>query len=160
MDCNPPGSSVHGISGKNTGVANPFPGYLPDPGIEPMSSSLQADSLLSESPGKPCQVKFNYIWKVRKILKHYFNFHLEMFYEQTCFQQGDRWSMCVYALSHVRIFCDRIDCSLPGFSIYGIFHVKTQGSSWPRDQTCFSCISCTDRQILYHCTTWVDVSGR
>ena len=33
----------------------PFPslGDLPDPGIEPMSPALPADSLLSEPPGKP-----------------------------------------------------------------------------------------------------------
>ena len=33
----------------------PFPslGDLPDPGIEPRSPALQADSLLSEPPGKP-----------------------------------------------------------------------------------------------------------
>ena len=31
----------------------PSPGDLPDPGIEPRSPSLQADSLLSEPPGKP-----------------------------------------------------------------------------------------------------------
>ena len=30
-----------------------FPGDLPDPGIEPWSPGLQADSLLSEQPGKP-----------------------------------------------------------------------------------------------------------
>ena len=29
------------------------PGDLPDLGIEPRSPALQADSLLSESPGKP-----------------------------------------------------------------------------------------------------------
>ena len=29
------------------------PGDLPDPGIEPRSSALQADSLPSEPPGKP-----------------------------------------------------------------------------------------------------------
>ena len=29
------------------------PGDLPDPGIEPGSPALQADSLLSEPPGKP-----------------------------------------------------------------------------------------------------------
>ena len=31
----------------------PSPGDLPDPGIEPRAPSLQADSLLSEPPGKP-----------------------------------------------------------------------------------------------------------
>ena len=31
----------------------PPPGDLPDPGIEPGSPTLQADSLRSEPPGKP-----------------------------------------------------------------------------------------------------------
>ena len=31
----------------------PPPGNLPNPGIEPKSPALQADSLPSESPGKP-----------------------------------------------------------------------------------------------------------
>ena len=31
---------------------------------------------------------------------------------------------------------------------------SSRGCSWPRDQTCVSCISCTGRQILYHHTTW------
>ena len=31
----------------------PFPGGLPDPGLEPWSPTLQADSLLYEPPGKP-----------------------------------------------------------------------------------------------------------
>ena len=28
-------------------------------------------------------------------------------------------------------------------------------SSQPRDRTCISCVSCINRQILHHCTTWV-----
>ena len=35
------------------GLPCPPPGDLPDPGIKPMSLALQADSLLSEPPGKP-----------------------------------------------------------------------------------------------------------
>ena len=31
----------------------PSPGYLPNPGIKPRSPTLQADTLLSELPGKP-----------------------------------------------------------------------------------------------------------
>ena len=52
--CSLPGSSAHGISGKNTGVGCHFllQGNLPDPGIKPRSPELQADSLLSEPPGK------------------------------------------------------------------------------------------------------------
>ena len=30
---------------------------------------------------------------------------------------------------------------------------SSRGSSRPRDQTLVSCISCTGKQILYHCTT-------
>ena len=45
--------------GKNTGVGShsllPSPGDLPDPGIEPESPTLQADSLMSELPGKPIE---------------------------------------------------------------------------------------------------------
>ena len=46
MDCSLPGSSVHGIlqAGILEWVAIFFPGDLPDPGIEPRSPALQADS--------------------------------------------------------------------------------------------------------------------
>ena len=56
MDYSLPGLSVHGDSpGKNTGMSchSFFPGDLPNPGIEPRSPSLQADSLPAETPGKP-----------------------------------------------------------------------------------------------------------
>ena len=36
-----------------SGLTFPSPGDLPDPGIKPRSPALQADSLLSEPPGKP-----------------------------------------------------------------------------------------------------------
>ena len=36
-----------------SGLPFPIPGDLPDPGIEPASPELQADSLPSEPPGKP-----------------------------------------------------------------------------------------------------------
>ena len=50
MDYSPPGSSVQGFSRQNTGVGCPslLQGGLPNPGIEPGSSALQADSLPSE----------------------------------------------------------------------------------------------------------------
>ena len=59
--------------------------------------------------------------------------------------------------------CDPIDCSPPGSSVHGISQARilewvtissSRGSSWPRDRTCFSHVSCISRQILYHCTTW------
>jgi len=40
-----------------SGLPFPSPGDLPDPGIKPGSPALQADSLPSEPPGKPSNVK-------------------------------------------------------------------------------------------------------
>ena len=67
---------------------------------------------------------------------------------------------CVHAqsLSHVQLFGTPL-----GSSFHGIFQVRIQewvaifysrGSYWPKDQTCVSWVSCTDRKILYYCTTW------
>ena len=56
MVCSPPGSSVHrDSSGKTTGVDRHFliQGDLSDPGNEPGSPALQADSLPLELSGKP-----------------------------------------------------------------------------------------------------------
>ena len=39
-----------------SGLPFPFPGDLPNPGIEPRSPAMQADSLPSELPAKPMQV--------------------------------------------------------------------------------------------------------
>ena len=55
MDCSLPVSSVHGILQARIleWIAVPSPGNLPNPGIEPRSPALQADSLPAEPPGKP-----------------------------------------------------------------------------------------------------------
>ena len=55
MDCKLPGSSVHGILQARIleWVAISFSRDLPNPGIETGSPALQADSLTTESPGKP-----------------------------------------------------------------------------------------------------------
>ena len=55
MDSSPPDSSVSGIIQARImeWIAFPSPGDLPDPGIEPRSPTMQADSLPAEPPGKP-----------------------------------------------------------------------------------------------------------
>ena len=62
MDYDLPGSSVLEFSRQEYWIRLPFPslGDLPDPGIEPRSPALQANSLLSEPPGKP-SLTFNII---------------------------------------------------------------------------------------------------
>jgi len=66
MDCGSCGSSVHGFSRLEywSGLLFPSPGDLPNPGTEPSSPALQADSLPTEPPGKPLEVlaRFKY-WK-------------------------------------------------------------------------------------------------
>ena len=44
-----------------SGLPFPSPGDLPDPGIEPRSPALQADSLPSESPGSVFQKQLNHV---------------------------------------------------------------------------------------------------
>ena len=56
--CDPMDYTVHEIlpariQEQPTGQPFPSPGNLPNPGIEPRSPALQADSLPAESPGKP-----------------------------------------------------------------------------------------------------------
>ena len=41
-----------------SGLPFPSPGDLPDPGIKPRSTALQADALTSEPPGKPLPGKW------------------------------------------------------------------------------------------------------
>ena len=74
----------------------------------------------------------------------------------------------VELLSRVQLLRDPMDCSPPGSSVHGILQARvlewiaisfSKGSSCPRDRTCASCVSCTGRQILYHCATW-EAQGR
>jgi len=59
MDCSSPGPSLHGILQAKIldWVAIHFSRDPPDPEIEPGSLTLQANSLPSESPGKPLRDK-------------------------------------------------------------------------------------------------------
>ena len=59
--------------------------------------------------------------------------------------------------------CDPIDCSLSGFSVHEILQARIlewadissfRGSSWPRDWTWASYVSCMGRPILCHWTSW------
>ena len=67
--------------------------------------------------------------------------------------------VCAQSLSRVQLFCDPMDCSLPGFSVLGIFQERimewipiynSRRSSPPRDRTRVSCIFFTGKWILYH----------
>ena len=73
MDCSSPGSSVHGVLQARIleWVVMAFSRDLPNPGIEPRSPTLQADSLPIEPPGKPSQSPlFSYHWSVCECKKY------------------------------------------------------------------------------------------
>ena len=53
VDCSLPPSMGFSRQGYWRGLPFPSPGDLPDPGIEPGSPTLQADTLPSEPPEKP-----------------------------------------------------------------------------------------------------------
>ena len=61
------------------------------------------------------------------------------------------------------ILCDSMDCSPPASSVHRILQATilewvamspSRGSSPPRNQTHISCVSCTGKQVLYHCVAW------
>ena len=89
MDCSPPGSSVHGILKARIleWVAICFSRASPDPGIEPRSPALQADSLPAEPP----------------IVTHIFS-------PSSYF---DFSHLLLFSLT----LCDPMDCSTPGFPV-------------------------------------------
>ena len=80
------------------------------------------------------------------------------------FDKGEKGIQCKEGVFSVYlILWHPMDCSLPDSSVPGIFQARilewvaisySRESSWPKDQIHISCISCTGRQILYHCTTW------
>ena len=69
------------------------------------------------------------------------------------------WPLLSFLLQQCPTLCDSVDCSPPSSSVHGILQARilewvamtsSRGSSWPRDQTCASYISCISRWVLYH----------
>ena len=95
-------------------------------GVENMETTITLKSSLCSLSGRsPLNT---YCWKVRE---------------------------CVCTLSCLTL-CNPMDCSPPGSSVHGIFQERileqvaiffSRGSSWAKDQTRVSCVSCTGRQI-------------
>ena len=85
-----------------SGLPFPSPGDLPDPGIKPGSPALQADSLLSEPPGK-----------------HYLNKFQEFF----CWECYSYWSSFKFVL--------RDGTQLPGSGCYGVVEPGATGVALP-----------------------------
>ena len=94
-----------------SGLPFPSPGDLLDPGIEPRSPALQADTLTSEPPGKPKVIKFLYCerndWPVRlapKWIIHICSFFFAelsvwiIFYDSLCYKGAWYIAECIFCI--------------------------------------------------------------
>ena len=150
MNARPPCPSIRipwNSTHKNTGVSClfPCPGDLPNPGIKPGCPPLQADSLPSESPGKPKTV-----WFLPTLLL--------TLPSQT--QTGGWVCLCVclvtqscltlqpHGLHSSRLLCQWY---FPGKNIRVCCHFQLQGIFLTPGSTQ---VSCTARQVLYCWATW------
>ncbi|MES7760928.1 hypothetical protein U6J64_12300, partial [Cutibacterium acnes] len=120
--CNLPRFFVHGIFQARIleWVAISFSGDLPNPGIEPRSPTLQADSLPSEPPGKPKNTGVGSLSLLQGIF----------------LTQESNWGLLhcrqiLYQLSHKG--SPRI--------LEWVAYPFSSGSSQPRNQTGVSCIA-------------------
>ena len=152
MDCNPPGSSVHGILLARTlqWVVMPSSAFSSWSEIEPMVSCISciAGRFCTAEPSGQLIQRVAYLNPVPRIVKcttytplHYGsgNPHYSLESES----ENEVAQSCL-------ILCEPIDYSLPGFSVHGIFQARvlewvaisfSRVSSWPRDQTQISCIA-------------------
>ena len=95
---------------------------------------------------------------------HFHSFYKIGVYWWNCLVPKSQISLCCAACSVAQsclMLCESMDRG-PS-SVHRIFQARilegtviysSRGSSWPRDQTCISCVSCIGRQVLYHWTTW------
>ena len=79
-----------------------------------------------------------------------------------CFLRWIDWLMPISVSNIISIHSQLFSCG------HGTFQVRIwkwvaisyfRKSSWTRDQTHVSCVSCIGRWILYHCATWVGSLG-
>ena len=95
-------------------VAYPFSSNFPDPGIDPGSPALQADSLPTELSGKPRLDE--------KALLNYHNWHIvEVSGSRACLGPA----AAAESLQSCSTLCDPIDGSPPGSPIPGILQART-----------------------------------
>ena len=94
-----------------SGVPFPSPGDLPNPGIEPRSPALQADTLPSEPPGKPSRQDFFFL-----------NFKLEYIVDLQCCVRfrctAKRFSHQFSSVAQsCPTLCDPLNLSMPGLPV-------------------------------------------
>ena len=159
MDCRPTGFSIHGISQARLLECCHFllQGYLPDPGIEPGSSALQADSLPTELQGNPCRFAMReafllrYLGRKDACLEMASSLSLEGSSRNKTVPQLE-WCAVLSCFSRVWLFAGKntgVGCAF----LQGIF--STQESN-----PYLSSISCIAGRFFTHWTLSWDCGGR
>ena len=110
----------------------------------------------------------------RSLTNHYKFFFPQKFSaswrQRLCCSNSQFYPHCVCVSTAAQLcptLWDPMNCNLPGSSVHRIFQARIlewiaiscyKGSSWPRDRTHVSCISCIGRRVLYHWATWEAIS--
>ena len=134
MDCSLPGSFVHGASPvKNTGVGCHalLQGIFPTQGSKERSPAFQADSLLSEPPGKPKNTAMgepnpsegNFpSQELNQGLLHFRGILYQLSYQEALTRTA---AAAAKLLQSCPTLCDPIDGSPPDPPIPGILQART-----------------------------------
>ena len=104
-----------------SGFPFPSPGDLPNPGIKPGSLALQADTLLSELPGKPLPEKMAYGTQPGSPPPNLHLYDSKEWFSLLFFKVFT----CAQPLQSCPTLCDPMDCSSPGSPVHGTLQAKT-----------------------------------
>ena len=104
-----------------SGLPFPSPGYLPDPGIEPRSATLEADTLTSEPPREAhyhIMTPFIPNYPMRSALSEVNVVTLAFFWlVSMVYSFPSFYFLFLLATESCLTFCDPMDCSTPGFPV-------------------------------------------
>ena len=156
MDCSPPGSSVHGIIQARIveWVAISSSRRSSRPRGQTCDSCIAGRFFTTEAPKDSSCWNFPASGNKGRECPRQMSFFLKYsWFTMLCYflpAKSIQWCL---------ILCNPTDCSPPSSSVHGILQARilewvaissSSGSSWPRNQTCISYVSCTGRRILHH----------
>ena len=125
----------------------PSPGDLSNPGIEPRSPALRADSLPAEPQGKSKNTGLGSLSLLQRIFPtqqlNWSLLHCRWILYQLSYREAQKQPESESEVAQsCPTLCYPMDCSLPGSSVHGIFQATvlewiaisfSRGSSQPRD---------------------------
>ena len=153
--CDPMNYTVHGILQARIleWIPFPSPGDLPNPGIEPRSSALQADSLTAEPLGKPKNTGVGSLSLLQQTFPIQESNRSLLYWRRILYQQHFRFSSCLFIYVPYKTICSmwiKILTLLSTIQSRRVpFIFSRQCSIWGstyliKDRTCTSCSESTE----------------